>query len=108
MKKLYTVREYFVSPILGPMYGGQNVQEYLLAYLTPVERSKLDVKELSTDFSVFGYGLIFYSTEMPFPEEIPDETYEEMQCRILNEMNECCPPGNNKPFLNEETNGETD
>lgn len=109
MKRIYKVREYFVSPVLGPFFGGQNFPEHLLKYLTQSERKKLDVKELSTDFSVYGYGLIFYSTELPQPDDLyPEETYEEMKCRALNEMNDCCPPGNNNTFLNEETNGETD
>ena len=56
-------------------------------------------------FSVFDYGMIFYRTELPEPEDMhPEETYQEMQCRILEEMNYCCAGQNNKPFLNNKDN----
>ena len=108
IRKVYAVREFFISKILGPQFIGQPFREDLLKYLTFEEKKKIDESDYALDFSVFNYGLIFYSTEFDFPEEIPDETREEMECRMLNEMNDCCPPGNNKPFLNKEINGETD
>lgn len=108
MKKIYRVREFFINSKLGPKFAGEYFPEHLIKYLTFAEKQKLDEQEFSDKFSVFGYGLVFYSTEEEFPEEIPDETYDEMVCRAWNEMNNCCVEGSDKTFLkNKENNGET-
>lgn len=100
MKKIYIVREPFFSLVLGQKSYGQHIEEYQLPLLTWNEKKKVDEKVLSIDFSVFNYGMIFYSTEFTFPDDIqPEETYEEMQCRMLDEMNYCCANDSNKPFL---------
>lgn len=90
MIKYYIVERYFISAILGPLFAGQHIREDLLKHLTHNEKKNIAEKVLDESFSVFNYGLIFYSTEFDFPEEIPDETREEMECRMLNEMKKDC------------------
>lgn len=105
MKEVYRVREFFVSSVLGPKFAGEFFPDYQLKFLTFEEKKKLDVTTFSLDYDVWNYGLIFYSTEEDFPEEIPDETRQEMFCRAIREMQPCCENGQ---YFLKHTNGETD
>ena len=92
MKKTHIVREPFVSSVLGPMAFGAFIFENTLPYLTDEELEFVDEITHSTDYDLFNYGLIFHSKEIEFPKTIPDETYDEMVCRMLEEQKQCGQP----------------
>lgn len=48
-----------------------------------------------TDINLaLNYGLIFLSTEYPFPEGVEEETREQIECRLQCEMIKCTPKFN--------------
>ena len=89
--KIYKVKKTFNSPRIGMRFAGTIIPEIL--YKTLSDRDKENMEEVAPNpnFSVFQYGLIFKSKEYPHPEPAPEDSYEEMKCKLLNEVDNSCP-----------------
>ena len=89
--KIYKVKKTFTSPRIGMRFAGAIIPENIYKTLSETDKEKLEEVCPNPDFSVFQYGLIFKSKEYPHPKPAPEETYEEMVYKLLNEVDNSCP-----------------
>ena len=89
--RFYKVKKTFRSSRIGMRFVGTVIPENQLQFLTASERANIEEFSYNKDFSVFQYGLIFQSKEIKFPNTPREETYEEMKCNILSQVDNSCP-----------------
>ena len=89
--QFYKVKKTFVNPKIGMRFTGTVIPENIVLSLSLAERENIEEFSYNKDFSVFQYGLIFHSKEIKFPETPPEQTYEEMKCELLSQVDNTCP-----------------